>query len=393
MKQHKAAGNAYYPVIILLLLAGLVTVLGLYTSEIAGQKNADKSGAQAVENGDSGQNQNQTQTRYEWKMVTSWPKNFPGLGTAPERFAKSVTEMSQGRLTVKVFGAKELVPPLGVFDAVSNGSAEMGHTAAYYWKGKSPAAPFFTAIPFGMTAQEMNAWLYYGGGMELWRKLYAKFNLVPLAGGNTGVQMAGWFNREINSLADIKGLKMRIPGIGGEVFTRAGGTAVNIAGGDLYTSLKTGVIDATEWVGPYNDLALGFYEVAKYYYYPGWHEPGPTLELTVNKQAFESLPKDLQTIVEVAARAANQDMLDEYTARNNAALQKLVNEHKVQLKRLPDDVMAKLKALSKEVMAELVAEDADAKEVYDSYYQFAEGVKQYHRISEKAYLNARDVEE
>lgn len=388
MKQHKQAGSAYYPVIILALLAVVVALVGLYTSEIAKDVKSQMASTTSGESNTAGQNQE----KYEWKMVTSWPKNFPGLGTAPERFAKNVTEMSQGRLTVKVFGAKELVPPLGVFDAVSNGSAEMGHSGAYYWKGKSVAAPFFTTVPFGMTAQEMNAWLHYGGGMELWRKLYAKFNLIPLAAGNTGVQMAGWFNREINSLDDIKGLTMRIPGIGGEVFSRAGGTAVNIAGGDLYTSLKTGVIDATEWVGPYNDLALGFHEVAKYYYYPGWHEPGPTLELTVNKQAFEALPKDLQKIVEVAARAANQDMLDEYTARNNAALQKLVNEHKVQLKRLPDDVIAKLKALSKEVMAELVADDADAKEVYDSYYQFAEGVKQYHRISEKAYLNARDVE-
>jgi TRAP-type mannitol/chloroaromatic compound transport system substrate-binding protein len=386
-----SAQKNLYPLVIILLVAALVIVFGLFTREKAmhyQQNNNNGVDAQKLLQGEQLQSPGE---RFEWKMVTSWPKNFPGLGTAPERFAENINTMSEGRLTVKVFGARELVPPLGVFDAVAQGSAEMGHSGAYYWKGKSAATPFFTSVPFGMTAQEMNSWLYYGGGIELWRKLYAKFNLVPLAAGNTGVQMAGWFNREINSLEDLKGLKMRIPGLGGEVFTRAGGTSVNIAGGDLYTSLKTGVIDATEWVGPYNDLALGFHEVAKYYYYPGWHEPGPTLELIVNKQAYDSLPADLQRMVDVAARAANQDMLDEYTARNNAALQQLVNDHQVILKRLPDDVIARLKVISAEVMQDLVAEDPDAKEVYESYSRFAEGVKQYHRYSEKAYLNARDA--
>ena len=326
----------------------------------------------------------------EWKLTTSWPKGFPGLGTAPELLAERVRTMSNGRLNIKVFGAKEIVPPLGVFDAVANGSVEAGHSGAYYWKGKSPATVFFTTIPFGMTAQEMNSWLYYGGGIELWRELYAPFNLVPLAAGNSGVQMAGWFNREINSIDDLRGLKMRIPGLAGEVFTRAGGTAVNIPGGDLYTSLKTGVIDATEWVGPYNDLAMGFQEVARYYYYPGWHEPGSTMELVVNKQAWDALPDDLQAIVETAARAVNQDMLDEYTARNNAALQQLITEHGVELKRLPDDVLVKLKHISDEVIAELVAEDPMAQKIHKSYAAFAKNSRQYHRISEKAYAEARE---
>lgn len=187
---------------------------------------------------------------YKWKMVTTWPKNFPGLGTGANNLASLITKMSGGRIQVKVYGAKELVPAFEVFDAVSRGTAEMGHGAAYYWKGKNEAIQFFSTVPFGLTAQEMNGWLYHGGGLKLWTEVYAKYNLVPAAAGNTGVQMGGWFNKEINSLADLKGLKMRIPGLGGEVFKRAGGTPVNLPGGELYTALQTGALDATEWVGP-----------------------------------------------------------------------------------------------------------------------------------------------
>jgi TRAP-type mannitol/chloroaromatic compound transport system substrate-binding protein len=297
--------------------------------------------------------------------------------------------MSNGRLKIKVFGAGQLVPAFEVFDAVSQGTAQIGHGASYYWKGKVPASVFYTAVPFGLNAQEMNAWLQYGGGLELWRELYAPFNLIPFAGGNTGVQMAGWFNREINSIADLKGLKMRIPGLGGEVFTRAGGTSINLPGGELYTSMQTGVIDATEWVGPYNDLAFGFHQVAKYYYYPGWQEPGPTLELIINKAAYESLPADLQAIVEVAAAAANQDMLNEYTARNNAALIELVEKHGVQVKKLPDDVLAEFKRLSAEVVEELASEDPLSRRIAESMKAFAIQAKAYHGISEEAYYNAR----
>ena len=329
------------------------------------------------------------QQSFQWKLVTTWPKNFPGLGTAPENFAKNVERMSNGRLKIKVFGAGQLVPAFEVFDAVSQGTAQIGHGASYYWKGKVPASVFYTAVPFGLNAQEMNAWLQYGGGLELWRELYAPFNLIPFAGGNTGVQMAGWFNREINSIADLKGLKMRIPGLGGEVFTRAGGTSINLPGGELYTSMQTGVIDATEWVGPYNDLAFGFHQVAKYYYYPGWHEPGPTLELIINKAAYESLPADLQAIVEVAAAAANQDMLNEYTARNNAALIELVEKHGVQVKKLPDDVLAEFKRLSAEVVEELASEDPLSRRIAESMKAFAIQAKAYHGISEEAYYNAR----
>lgn len=328
---------------------------------------------------------------YKWKMVTTWPKNFPGLGTGANTVARLITEMSGGRIQVKVYGAKELVGAFEVFDAVSRGNAEMGHGAAYYWKGKSEAAQFFSAVPFGLTAQEMNGWLYYGGGMELWREIYAEFNLVPAAAGNTGVQMGGWFNREIKSINDLKGLKMRIPGLGGEVLKRAGGTPVSLPGGEIYTSLQSGAIDATEWVGPYNDLAFGFYKVAKYYYYPGWHEPGTTLEAMVNKKAYDALPRDLQHIVMSACKVANQDMLAEYTARNNAALHTLVSRHKVKLKQYPDDVLKKLKDLSEQVVTEVAARDKMGKKVFTSFKKFRDQARAWHNVSELAYLKARNL--
>ncbi len=329
--------------------------------------------------------------KFKWKMVTTWPKNFPGLGTGANNLAKLITEMSGGRIEVKVYGAKELVPAFEVFDAVSRGTAEMGHGAAYYWKGKSEAAQFFAAVPYGLTAQEMNGWLYHGGGMALWTKIYDRFNLVPAAAGNTGVQMGGWFNKEINSLQDLKGLKMRIPGLGGEVLKRAGGTPVNLPGGELYTSLQSGAIDATEWVGPYNDLAFGLYKAAKYYYYPGWHEPGTTLEAMINKDAFNKLSEDLQSIVLNACKVVNQDMLAEYTARNNAALHTLVNKHKVDLRQFPDDVLAKLRLLSDQVVAEVAAKDKLTKEVYESFKTFRDQVMEWHKVSEQSYLRAREL--
>ena len=327
---------------------------------------------------------------FKWKLVTSWPKNFPGLGTAPERFAEQVEQLSGGRLTIKVYGAGELVPALQVFDAVSQGTAEMGHSGAYYWKGKASAAQFFTSVPFGLTAQEMNGWIQYGGGQALWEEVYAPFNLLPLPGGNTGVQMGGWFNKEINSVDDLKGLKMRIPGLGGEVLARAGGTPVTLPGGEIFTSLQTGTIDATEWVGPYNDLAFGLYKVAEHYYYPGWHEPGSMMEFTINKDAFAELPADLQAIVRITAKAINEDMLAEYTTRNQAALIELKEKHGVDVREFPADVLDKLQALSDEVVAEVAGADPLSQKVYDSYKAYRDQVKAYHAVSEQAYINARD---
>jgi TRAP-type mannitol/chloroaromatic compound transport system substrate-binding protein len=331
----------------------------------------------------------QPEKTYKWKLITSWPKNFPGLGTAPENFAKLVDEMSNGRMKIKVYGAGEIVPGFAVFDSVANGTAQMGHAAAYYWKGKMPAAQIFTAIPFGMNVQEMNAWLHHGGGLKLWQELYEPFGLVPMPGGSTGNQMAGWFKKEINTVEDFKGLKMRIPGLAGEVIKKLGGLPVSLSGGELFTALQTGAIDATEWVGPSNDLAFGFYKIAKFYYFSPWHEPGSTLEFLFNKEALEELPKDLQAIMKTATRAINQDMLDEYTAQNNQALELLVNKHNVQLRKFSPQIMAKLKAATIQVMAEAVAQDPAMKKVYESYSAFYEQVKKYHDISEKEYYLTR----
>ena len=326
---------------------------------------------------------------YRWKLITTWPKNLPGLGTAPERLADQLRVMSRGRLDIKVYGAGELVGAFEVFDAVSQGTAEMGHGAAYYWRGKIPIAAMFATVPFGMNAQEMNGWLAHGGGLELWRELYEPFGLIPMAAGNTGVQMAGWFNKEINSMADLQGLRMRIPGLGGEVLKRVGGVPVGLPGSEVYTSLQTGVIDATEWVGPYNDLAFSLHSVAKYYYYPGWHEPGPTLEAIINADAWASLPEDLQAMITVATQAINDDMLAEFTARNNAALRTLVDEHGVELRELPQDVLQAFKDASRDVVAEAAEGDPLAQRIHASYMQFLEDVKSYHAISEQPYINLR----
>ena len=327
--------------------------------------------------------------KLKWKMVTTWPANFPGLGTGATRLGELITAMSGGRLEVKVFGAGELVPALEVFDAVQSGTAELGHGAAYYWKGKAAAAQFFGAVPFGMTANEVNGWLYYGGGNELWAELFAPFGVIPQPCGNTGVQGGGWFRKEIRSVADLKGLKMRIPGLGAEVLKRAGGTPVNLPGGEIFTALQTGAIDATEWVGPYNDLAFGLHTVAKHFHYPGWHEPGSVLECLINKAAYDALPADLQAVVTGACRIVNNDMAAEYAARNPAALRSLVEEHGVSAKPFPPDVMATLKQHAQAVVAELAASDPLAKRIAESYAAFAASARAYTDVSEKAYLDAR----
>ena len=326
---------------------------------------------------------------YEWKLVTSWPKNFPGLGMGPEKFAQYVNEMSAGRLTVKVYGAGELVPGFEVFDAVSQGTVQMGHSGAYYWKGKMPAAPIFSAIPFGMTATEFNAWLHYGGGLALWQELYKPFGVIPMAGGNSGAQFAGWFKKEINSIEDLKGLKMRIPGLGGEVLKRAGAIPVTLTGGEIFSSLQSGAIDASEWVGPYNDLAFGFHQAAEYYYSSVWHETGTSLEFLVNEKALKELPKDLQKIVEIAARAVNEDMLDEYNARNNNALKDLVEKHQVKLRQFPPEVMQALKGYTEEVLAEQAKNDENFAKVWASYSEFLQSMREYNNLTLREYYKNR----
>ena len=332
----------------------------------------------------------QSQQTFQWKLVTTWPPNFPGLGTGVNTLVRYIEEMSAGRIRIRIYAAGELIPALEVFDAVSRGTAEMGHGAAYYWRGKSEAAQFFATIPFGLTAHEMNGWLYYGGGLDLWREVYAPFDLVPFPAGNTGVQMGGWFNKRIDTMADLRGLKMRIPGIGGEALRMAGGTPVTLPGSEIFTALQTGSIDATEWVGPYNDIAIGLNQVARYYYYPGWQEPGPTLECIINSDAWDSLPEDLQAIVRVACQAATLDMTSEYMARNATALAQLEAEPNVEILSFPPAVLAGLKTLTLEVVEGLAASDPVFAKVWESYRQFQSGSEAWQRISEQAYLETRD---
>lgn len=371
----------WHPLVVLALVASTVLFAGLYVGERAGLYERSISVAD---------NQGNTRQEYNWRLVTSWPKNFPGLGMGPEKFAAMVDEMSAGRLQVHVYGAGELVPALGVLDAVSTGSVEMGHSGAYYHKGKIPASPFFSAIPFGMNVLEHNAWIYYGGGLELWREIYEPLNVIPFPGGNTGIQMAGWFNKEINSIEDYRGLKMRIPGIAGEVFSRAGGTAVNIPGGELYTSMQTGVIDATEWVGPYNDRSFGLNEVGEHYYTPAWHEPEAMLEFIVNETAWNSLPEDLQAIVRVAADAVNADMLAEYTARNAQALRDL-RASGIEPKSLPNEVLDELKRHALDYYEEESARNEDFARIYQQYREFQTMTYEWLQISEKAMYDYRGV--
>jgi len=326
--------------------------------------------------------------KFNWKLVTTWPPNFPIFQDGVKRFAKDVKRMSNNQLNIQVFAGGELIPALQTFDAVSQGTVEMGHGAAYYWAGKIPAAQFFTAVPFGMNAQGMNAWFYGGGGLELWHEVYAPHKLVPFPMGNTGVQMGGWFRKQINSLADLKGLKMRIPGLGGKVMARAGVNPVLMAGGEIYTALERGTIDATEWVGPYHDLRLGLYRAAKYYYYPGWHEPGPALELIINKKAWEELPQDLQLIVQTAAAASNLQMLSEFEANNFDALNTLTNKHKVQILEFPAEILSELHKLTLQTLNEEAEKDAVFKKVYAAYTTFSKNHDTWKTISETAYARA-----
>ena len=327
--------------------------------------------------------------RFSWKLVTTWLPNFPGLGTGVNTLARYIQEMSAGRMEITIYAAGELVPAFEVFDAVSQGSAEMGHGAAYYWRGKSEAAQFFATIPFGMNAHEQNAWLYYGGGLELWREVYEPFNLMPFPAGNTGVQMGGWFNRPIDSMADLHGLKMRIPGIGGEVLRRAGGTPVNLPLSEIFTALQTGSIDATEWVSPYNDVAIGLHQAARYYYYPGWQEPAPTLECIINRDAWNSLPEDLQAIVRVACQATTLDMISEFMARNATALAQLQADENVEIRKFPDDVLTGLRELTYSVVDELAVDDPLFARVWDSAREFMAISQPWQAISEQAYLSTQ----
>ncbi len=325
----------------------------------------------------------------ELKMVTTWPKDFPGLGTMAERTAQFITEMSGGAMRVKVYAAGELVSAFESFDAVSSGAADIYHGAEYYWVGKSPAFAFFTAVPFGMTANEIMAWTEFGGGQELWDELSARFNIKPFAAGNTGHQLAGWYKREINSLEDLRGMKIRMPGLGGEVLRRIGASAVALSGGEIYQALQTGAIDGTEWVGPWNDLAFGFYREAKYYYWPGIHEPGAQLGVGVNLNLWNGLSLQEKSIIEGACHRANHLSIAEYIHHNATALDQLVEDHGVQLRRMPDDVLAALARESKIVLEETAGTDDITRRVYESFKTSLERSMAWDRISDEAYMSIR----
>jgi TRAP-type mannitol/chloroaromatic compound transport system substrate-binding protein len=325
--------------------------------------------------------------KYNWKMVTTWPPGFPVLGEACQLFADWVHQMSMGQMTIKVYGAGELIPGLEVFDAVSSGAAEMGNGASYYWAGKSPATQFFTTVPFGMNAQQMNAWIYSGGGLELWKELYKSFGLIAFPSGNTTVQMAGWFNKEINTMEDFKGLKIRIPGLGGKVMAKAGATAVLSSGNEIYTNLERGVIDATEWIGPYHDYVMGFHKIAKYYYAPGWHEPGSVLENMFNLREFDNLPEHLKVILETASARMNVWVISKFEAKNNEYLQKILEEKQIEVRTFTPEILETLKSYTLEVLEDIAKTNDLTMRIYHSYTQFSQNIRNWASYSEKLYHN------
>jgi len=325
------------------------------------------------------------------KMVTSWPKNFPGTGTGAERLARRIEELSDGSIKIKVYAAGELVGALESFDAVSQGKADMYHAAEYYWQGKSPAFNFFAAVPMGMTASEITAWIRFGGGQELWDELSGKFNIKPLLGGNTGTQMGGWFNKDMNSVEDFQGLRIRMPGLGGEVMRRIGATPVTKQVGEIFQALSQGNIDATEWIGPWNDLAFGFHTIAKRYYYPGIHEPGTALGFGTNKDLWEDFSAHERIIFKNAAMAENDYMYSEFNANNARALSTLINEHGVELKRFDDSILSKLAEISVDVVADAAKTDELSQRIYNSFLESLQGSIRWGEISEQAFMHARSL--
>lgn len=311
-----------------------------------------------------------SQGRIEWRMVTLWPRNFPGLGTGSQRMVDAITAMSDGRLTVKVYGAGELVPAYEAFDAVRDGTADCMHEAPYIWTAKHPASAFFCSVPGGLTPQEHSAWVIHGGGQALMDELYGGFGMRAFLAGNSGTNMGGWYNREINVPEDFDGLSMRIPGLGAEVLNRLGATTVNLSGAEIMPALQTGLIDAAEWIAPYADLAFGLHKVAKYYYGPGIHEPGPANTLTVNIAAYEALPKDLQAIVRQAAGNENTGILSEMTYGNAQALEVLKTKHNVDIRHFSDDVLRRLLEISRDVVAEVATHDDLSARTYQSWSMF-----------------------
>jgi TRAP-type mannitol/chloroaromatic compound transport system substrate-binding protein len=325
----------------------------------------------------------------EIKMVTSWPKNFPGLGTAPEYFAEAINAASDGRYQIKVFAGGELVHPLKCNDAVQDGTAEMYHSADYYYQGKTKAYAFFTAVPFGFRPDEIDAWVHFGGGQELWDEVGAQFGIKHLVGGNSGSQMGGWFRKPVTTLEDFKGIKMRIPGLGGDVVNALGGTSVTLAGSEILPALQSGTVDAAEWVGPWNDLAFGFYKVTKHYHYPGFHEPGSMLSFGMNKELWDGMSDADKAMFSHIAAGINNKALAEFNANNTQALDTLLNKHGVELHEFSDDLYKAFGEAAKDVLATAGASDAISKKVYESFLDFRKKALRWSDLSDRAYMNKR----
>src|ERR1051326_4397545 len=325
-----------------------------------------------------------------WRMVTSWPQRLPGPGMSAERVAERIKTLSGGRLQVALFAAGEVVPAFEVLDAVGSGVAEMGHTASFYWQGKQPAAGYFTTVPFGVVPSEHVAWVDAGGGQALWDELYAPFGVKPFMGGNTGVCMGGWFRREIKSLDDVKGLKLRTLGLGGEIYRRLGATPQTTPPGEIFTSLQSGVIDGAEFVGPGSDIALGLYRVAPFYYGPGFNKPNGTGECLVSLKAWQGLDPNLQAVIVQACAAEASFALAEMERLNVEALAALTGRYSVQLKSFPTDLVAAARSQAADVLGEVAARSDIAKRIHASYTAFRERMANWSRISLRAVLQARD---
>ena len=321
-------------------------------------------------------------------MVTTWPKELPGLGTAPERIAAEVEKQTEGQISIRVRAAGEQVPALQAFDAVADGSADMYHGAEYYWKAKSSAYPFFTAVPFGMTAQEIMGWIDFGGGQALWDELSAQFGVKAIQAANTGHQMGGWFKNEINTLDDFNGLKMRIPGQGGDVLRALGGSAITLSGGEIYQALQTGTIDATEWIGPWNDYYLGFHQEAKYYYGPGFHEPGAALAVGINKQVWDDFTPSEQSLITNVCQSTNHLSIGEFTYQNAIYLNRLKSEHNVELRSFSDEIVGRMSEASRDIRSDS-GKDGIEKRIYDSFETALKSMQTWSKISDGAYYTAR----
>ncbi|WP_407050433.1 TRAP transporter substrate-binding protein [Methyloraptor flagellatus] len=327
----------------------------------------------------------------EWRMVTSWPKNLPGPGLSAERLAQAIGRLSDGRLQVKVFAAGELVPALECFDAVAGGTAEMAHTASLYWAGKLPAAPLYTTAPFGLTPLEHLTWVDQAGGQGLWDRLYAPFGIKPFMAGNTGFSMAGWYRRELRGLDDLKGLKIRIVGLGGEVMRRLGATPVALPAGEVFPAMQSGIVDAAELLAPYSDLAVGLHRVTKLYYGPGFNKPNGTGEALVSLKAYDALPADLKAIVATACRDEHTTALATAEWNNAVSLATLKETHGVQVKSMPADVLAAGARIAEGLLSEIAAKDALSAEIITSYRTARARTGQWMRVTQGTFLAARDA--